>query len=74
MAQEFPAQIRKTGPGGVVVLQLLENGKIVDKEVTLRERPVRILDAWGDDLEKVNEEERERYFQQWLDKRRKQSR
>lgn len=74
MAGEFTEKIRAGRPGTEVLLQLLENGVISRKPVILGERANRSVESTDVDVQKANQMAKDRFFQQWLDKRGKDPR
>jgi len=74
MNKEFSEKIRAGRPGSEVSLQLLENGVISRKPVILGERASRSLESIEGDIQKANQMAKDRFFQQWLDKRGKDPR
>lgn len=74
MMGDFSATIRRTGSGKKVTLRMLIDGALVDKEVLLGDHPNQQLDPEVDDLGKIVGDAREKFFQQWLNKRRARTR
>ena len=74
MTKEFSEKIRAGRPGTEVSLQLLENGVISRKPVILGERASAPLESMEGDIQKANQMAKDRFFQQWLDKRGKDPR
>ncbi|RYD38902.1 MAG: hypothetical protein EOP87_00360 [Verrucomicrobiaceae bacterium] len=74
MALEFREQVKRTRPGTMLTLLLLENGAIITKELKLGERPPQEEGTGEEDLAKANEAAKEEFFRRWLNKRTKQHR
>ncbi len=74
MIPEFREEVKRTRPGTMLTLQLLEEGMIVRKTLKLGERAPQAEGVWEEDPVKANEAAREQFFRKWLDKRAKQTR
>lgn len=68
MKDKFPVFIRMTRPGTVIGVKLLEGGKVVERKVTLGEKPTGVNPSAIEDLEAANHAAKELFFRRWLDK------
>lgn len=71
---QFGDEVKRMKPGTRVVMKLLRNGQVEDVPLTLARRPPglerSLLDLTPEELMKADRAAKERYFREWMDRRR----